>query len=294
MQTEKMNKLSTRKYELLLAMVISARATSFIFSKMILEDISPFNLLAIRFLISFCLLVLIFYKEMLKITKKTLISGLIIGFMFFITMSLEMLALEQADSSLVSLLENCAIIFVPMFEVMFFKKFPNKMTVFSTSIAMVGVVLLAMQQGNLSGGFTFGLLAGIAYALAIIVTDRLSHESESTLSVGIIQVGTMGIMSFIATLLFEQPQLPKNGTHWLMLAILIVVCTGFGFTLQPVAQRHVTAQRAGLFCAISPAIAALLGVVVLHEKLGIFGGIGLILILTSIVLPYINVFQNKR
>lgn len=95
-------------------------------------------------------------------------------------------------------------------------------------------------------------------------------------------------MAGIGTLLTEQPRLPQSGTQWLMIGVLIVVCTGFGFTLQPVAQKHVTAQRAGLFCVISPAIAAILGVVVLQEKIGIWGGIGFLLILTSIVLPYLK------
>lgn len=284
-----MDRLNSRKYELLLAMVIAARATSFIFSKMILKELSPFNLLAIRFLIAFCLLVLLFHKELLqKMTKRTLGAGVAVGMLFFLTMSFEMLALEQANSSLISLLENCAIIFVPILELLLYWKFPNKITICSTLTAMVGVVFLAIQQGNLSGGFTFGLMAGISYAFAIIVTDKLSHKIESALCIGIIQVGTMGFMAGIGTLLTEQPRLPQSGTQWLMIGVLIIVCTGFGFTLQPVAQKHVTAQRAGLFCAISPAIAAILGVVVLQEKIGILGGIGLLLILTSIVLPYLK------
>lgn len=284
-----MDKLNTRKYELLLAMVIASRATSFIFSKMILKELSPFNLLAVRFLIAFCFLVILFHKELFqKMTKQTLGAGVVIGILFFLTMSFEMLALEQANSSLVSLLENCAIIFVPILELVLFRKFPSRITVCSTLTAMVGVVFLAIQQGNLSGGFSFGLLAGLSYAFAIIVTDKLSHKIESALCVGIIQVGTMGLLAGTATLLFEQPKLPQSATQWLMIGVLIVVCTGFGFTLQPVAQKYVTAQRAGLFCAISPAIAAILGVVVLREKIGVLGTIGLLLILTSIVLPYLK------
>ena len=55
---------STKKYELLLIAVIAARATSFIFSKMILESLTPFNLLAVRFIIAFILLALIFNTSM--------------------------------------------------------------------------------------------------------------------------------------------------------------------------------------------------------------------------------------
>lgn len=193
---------SARSYELLLIAVIAARATSFIFSKMILESLAPFNLLAVRFIIAF--------------------------------------------------------------------------------------VLLALGQGELSGGFTWGLAAGLCYAAAIIVTERLSHGSTATLGIGIVQVGTMGVLSFLAMLLTETPQLPQSGSQWLMLAMLIIVCTGFGFTLQPMAQSHVSAARAGLFCAVSPAIAAILGVTVLGEPFGTLDVLGLVLILASIVMPYIK------
>lgn len=193
---------SARSYELLLIAVIAARATSFIFSKMILESLAPFNLLAVRFIIAF--------------------------------------------------------------------------------------VLLALGQGELSGGFTWGLAAGLCYAAAIIVTERLSHGSTATLGIGIVKVGTMGVLSFLAMLLTETPQLPQSGSQWLMLAMLIIVCTGFGFTLQPMAQSHVSAARAGLFCAVSPAIAALLGVTVLGEPFGTLDVLGLVLILASIVMPYVK------
>lgn len=59
---------------------------------------------------------------------------------------------------------------------------------------MLGVVLLALGQGELSGGFTWGLAAGLCYAAAIIVTERLSHGSTATLGIGIVQVGTMGVL----------------------------------------------------------------------------------------------------
>lgn len=219
---------SARSYELLLIAVIAARATSFIFSKMILESLAPFNLLAVRFIIAFVLLALIFNKAVRSLAARDLLAGTVIGTAFFITMACEMIALTQAASSLVSLLENCAIIFVPLLEILLYKKLPGKLTVISTGMAMLGVVLLALGQGELSGGFTWGL------------------------------------------------------------AMLIIVCTGFGFTLQPMAQSHISAARAGLFCAVSPAIAALLGVTVLGEPFGTFDVLGLVLILASIVMPYVR------
>lgn len=275
------------KYELLLAGIISARATSFIFSKMILQSMDKFNLLGIRFLLAFVLLALLFHKELRRLTKEAFFSGVLIGLCFYLTMSCEMAALKQADSSMVSLLENCAIIFVPLIKAVLSRTIPSRVTILSSMVAMTGVVLLALHHGNLGGGFSFGLLAALCYAMAILVTAKLTQGSSRTLGIGIIQVGTIGTLSMISSFVIEQPTLPQTGSQWLMLLMLVLVCTGFGFTLQPVAQSHVSAERAGLFCAINPAIAALLGVVILKEQLGVSGFFGILLILGSLMLPHI-------
>jgi len=280
---------SSKKYELLLAGVIAARATSFIFSKMLLQELSRFNLLGIRFTAAFLLLGLVFFKKLIGITKREILAGMGIGFMFFVTMSCELTALKEAESSLVSLLENCAIIFVPVFEWVFLRKKPTAIACAGSLIAMTGVFLLAVQKGSLSGGFSFGLLAAVSYAGAILVTSRLSRWGDS-FHIGFFQVGTIGALALAATFVTEGvPRLLHSPQQWTMLAMLVFVCTGFGFTLQPVAQAHVSAQTAGLFCAISPAIAAILGIFVLHETLGLTGCIGLILILGAIVLPHLPV-----
>ena len=73
-----------------------------------------------------------------------------------------------------------------------------------------------------------------------------------------------------------------------------VPLTGFGFTLQPVAQSHTTAQRAGLFCALSPACATLLGAAVLREHISVMGMCGIALILLSLLVPQLWQLAEKK
>ncbi len=69
----------------------------------------------------------------------------------------------------------------------------------------------------------------------------------------------MGLLALIAPARrFETPRLPQTGMEWGMVLALAIGCTGFGFTLQPVAQSHTSAERAGLFRALGPACATLL------------------------------------
>ncbi|MBQ3263227.1 MAG: DMT family transporter [Oscillospiraceae bacterium] len=114
----------------------------------------------------------------------------------------------------------------------------------------------------------------------MLTTARLTHGKLDALAAGIVQVGTIGLLGLVSAFLFESPRLPQGGTEWLGILALAVVCTGFGFTLQPVAQRGTTAERAGLFCAVNPMVAATLGAVFLHETLTAqsLAGMGLILL----------------
>lgn len=75
---------SARSYELLLIAVIAARATSFIFSKMILESLAPFNLLAVRFIIAFVLLALIFNKAVRSLAARDLLAAQLLAQLFLL------------------------------------------------------------------------------------------------------------------------------------------------------------------------------------------------------------------
>ena len=156
--------------------------------KLALADMGIFNLLAIRFLLAFILLAVIFRKRLGCTGKNELVSGAIVGLLFFLVMSSELTGLITTDSSTIALLENCAIIFVPLFTAVLHRKLPDMKTMLCACIAMMGVSCLTTQIGNLTAGMLFGLLAAALYAVAIIVTDKVSHRSTDTLCIDIVQL----------------------------------------------------------------------------------------------------------
>ena len=272
-----------RGAEILLILVLVARSTSFVMSKVAMN---PFNLLGVRFLLAFLLLFIPFGKRLVKIKKQTLLKGLLVGLAFFCVMTAELFTLRLTASSTSSFLENMAIVFVPIFEAVFLRRLPAKYySVAGVLISMTGIGFLTLEGGRivLGTGELIGILSGILYAVAIIITDRLSHNDDSLL-IGMVQVGTIGALGMIASFLFEQPTLPQGQTSWLMVIYLAVVCTGFGFTLQPVAQSRLTAERAGLLIAVSPVSSAIMGSIFLKEHLGISGMIGAILVVGGIII----------
>ncbi|MBP3232097.1 MAG: EamA family transporter, partial [Anaerovibrio sp.] len=73
--------------------------------------------------------------------------------------------------------------------------------------------------------------------------------------------------------------------------ILAVVCTAFGFTMQPIAQKPLSSETTGIICSVNPLTTAILGWLVLGENLGSMGLIGAMLILFGIIMP--NVTWSK-
>ena len=270
--------------ELLLSGVITARATSYLFSKLIMESMSMFNLLGIRFLLAFFLLAALFFKRIRVIDRKSFTSGIIMGCMYFLVMTAELSGLKRTSSGNVSFLENTAIVIVPLLQAVLLQRFPRWKAVISALLCLAGVGFLTIGSGLKFGvGEIFCMLAAFLYACTILITDRLTHSSIDSLAAGIIQVGTIGLLSLSASLLFEAPRLPAGILEWAGIVMLAVVCTGFGFTLQPVAQSGTTAERAGMFCALNPMVATILGIIFLQEAFTLQSAIGGGLILAGIL-----------
>ena len=287
--------MSERKAEVLMAAVIIARSTSYVFNKLGLGTMSAFNMLAVRFLLAFVLLAALFGKKAVRgLDRRTLAGGALVGFIFFLVMSCEMLALKTANSGTVSLLENLAIILVPLMESVLHRQWPKPVSLLCAAVAVCGVALLSMEDGgfHLGAGECIALLSAFLYAVGIIAIDRTSHKADS-FTLGVLEVGFLGLYALIASCLFESPRLPQTGSEWGVIAALAVVCTGFGYTLQPVAQSRIDASRASLFCALSPTFATIFGAILLHERVTALGYVGIVLILGSILLPHVPVHHKK-
>ncbi|MEI8321454.1 MAG: EamA family transporter [Alphaproteobacteria bacterium] len=280
--------MTRRNAELLLAALIIARSTSYILTKTGLEAMGPFTLLAIRFLLAFALLVMIFWKRFIHLQIQTLLRGMLLGLVFFAVMTAELFGLQTTSSSMTAFLENTAIVFVPIFEAILRKKLPTASVYISSAVTLLGVGLLTLHGNtvSLTQGELLCLLAALLYAAAIILTDRLAVKDDPFI-LGMLQVGFLGLFSLFAAFLFETPRLPSSGQEWAIIIALAIVCTGFGFTLQPVAQRYTSSERTGIFCALNPLVAAVLGWIILNERLGYQGIIGATLILLGLTASYL-------
>lgn len=288
--------MNERKGEFLVGLALALRGSSLLFSKIAMRTMGPFLLMGTRFLIAFVIIGAIFYKSLVKVTKKELVHCALLGFFFCLSMGFELKGLQTTNSSVTAFLEGAVVIVVPILTCIVGRKLPDRATVISSIVALIGVAFLTLKGGHL--GFTTGelfVLGGtIWYSITVLITDNAA-KNDDPMVVAIYQLLFIGVFGIIASFIFENPRLPQSATEWGAIMALALICSGVGFTLQPLGQKYTTAERAGLLAVFNPLSACVLGVIFLHEHLTLSVIIGAILIIASILSPlWMGIFEKKQ
>jgi drug/metabolite transporter (DMT)-like permease len=148
-------------------------------------------------------------------------------------------------------------------------------------LGFVGVAAL-LGLGTISGplgwaGVACMLIATLGYAIGPLIIQR--HLS------GLDPYGPLAASLAVASAVLLIPAIlafPTRMPSMLALssvAILGVVCTALAMLLMFYLVGHAGASRAAVITYINPAVAALLGVSLLHERLGLGGALAFVLIL---------------
>ena len=285
--------MNRTKAKLLLISVFVARGTSFLFSKTLMATLAPMSVLAVRFLLAFVILALVFHKKLLDCDRNSLRGGIILGVLYTVWMAFEMFGLCLIDSGVSSLIENMAIVLVPTFAAVLSRSFPQKKTMFCALLAVAGVGFLSFTQGGSASGrvgIILTIFAALTYAVCIMTTGNVSRNADP-LTVGMIQLGTMGVLSFAASLLTGSFEVAQSARQWLMMLLLVLLCSCFGFAFQPLGQKFLPAEEAAVLTAVNPFTASIMGILVANESISVSKIAGYILILSALVLYNIQTDQ---
>lgn len=149
------------------------------------------------------------------------------------------------------------------------------------AIGFIGVAAL-LGTGSISGplgwaGVGCMLLATICYAVGPLIIQRHLHGLDS--------IGPLAASLLVASVVLlipaavEFPSSLPSAKALISIAVLGVVCTAIAMLLMFYLVHHAGAARASVITYINPAVATLLGVLVLNEHLGLGGFIAFALIL---------------
>jgi DME family drug/metabolite transporter len=176
-------------------------------------------------------------------------------------------------------------VFAGLLEYVFRKRLPSRRWYLSTGIAVCGCLLLLLQSGDVRvdlAGVLLALTAGFSYAsYALAIKMLLPGRSPEDVTAVIFCLGAL----FLSPVLFSA-RLDWLGeiNGWLLMLHLGILATALSYWLFASGLKTVAASTAMTLSLAEPLTAAILGIVVVGERLALIPAAGLLLILSALLL----------
>jgi drug/metabolite transporter (DMT)-like permease len=183
---------------------------------------------------------------------------------------------------------------VPLFSAVIFRTRVKNAEKMGVTVALIGLILLTLKGvGGFNSGDFLTLAGAVCFAFHIITVGHFTNRTNS-IQFAIMQIGGVGLFSFVTSLIFEVPSLRFPVMTWLNMLFLAVFCTSAAFITQSIAQRYTTSTHTALIYINEPVFAAFFGYFVAGEILGVRGIIGGLLMLSGILIAELGADIGKR
>ena len=226
-----------------------------------------------------------------RFDRTTVVVGLVLGLLLYIGFILQTIGLVTTSSSRSGFITALYVVITPLLQPLFGRPAPSLGVWLSVLLIVVGLWLLIEPGG--SGGVTLGdvqtFLCAISFALFIIVLDRYGRRTEvlGLTWIQMLVVALCALLHMTITGSWSRPAehlIPSGTTPWLLLGYLAVCGTLFTMWGQNRFQPWTTPSRAAIIFTMESVFAALIGVFLLKEALGLAGALGGFLIVAGLLL----------
>ena len=282
-------------FVLLVFLLAVIRGSSYIFIKNIITIQSPFEIVFFRFFTTGIILLLFTIKQFKKVNRYDFIFGVLAGIFLFSAFAFQTYGIKYTTVSKQSFLKSLYIIFIPLFNFIFFKKKISKEIAFLFFIILIGVFFISFQdfknfEISLNLGDILTLLCALGFSLNIITLSKTEKYNVNIINITVIQMLIIGILSLIFQFIIEKSRIGFSINFSLI--YLIIVCTMLNFTIQNISQKYISAHIIGLILSLESIFGTFFAVIFLNENINSNFIIGTFLITVSIVL--VQFFNNKR
>lgn len=254
--------------DILLGLTALIWGFGFVGAHMALEaQITPAQVLTGRFLLATVLLVLIFPRQVRRITLPVAKSGALLGVLLFFAFAAQTIGLKYTTPSKNAFITAINVIIVPFLYWAFQKTRPDGWSIAGAVVAVLGMSLLTLSEGL--SGFNLGdaltLVCAVLFAMQIVYTGHAARL-HSPVQLNFMQMLVAFILSLIYMLIENQPiQWSPQGIFGV--AYLGVMSTTLAFLLQSFGQKYTTATKAAIILSMESVFGTVFSVIFTGEVL---------------------------
>ncbi|WP_141604009.1 DMT family transporter [Terrilactibacillus laevilacticus] len=250
--------------DLSLLLVAIVWGSSYLATKIVLTELDVYPFLFIRFFLTIILMVLFTYKQLIKASKQTWITGMVFGLFLAGIFTSETWGIQYTSASNAGFLISLFVVFTPLVESLMFKEKIRFGILVAVILSVIGTFFLTMKSGyTFNIGDLLILLAALLRAIQMTVTQKMTkgHVMDSgaltTIQLGVVAI-VMGILSLSNGDGYSFFSLSLK--FWFLTAYLAIFCTLLAFYIQLTLIRRTSPTRVGLLMGTEPVFSALFAV----------------------------------
>ena len=234
-------------------------------------------------------------------SKKSLLKGgVCCGIALFIATSLQQYGISlypegAGASGRAGFITALYVVLVPCVSAVLFKKRIHPLVWCGVLLAVFGMYRLCFSEGfsRLYMGDVLIFMCALCFCGHILVIDHFVAESNGIL-LSAIQFLTMGTLSFMAMLIFEEPDLDAVLQSIASVLYLGIMSSGVAYTLQVIGQKHTEPTVASILMSLESVFALVGGWLILGEKLSPAELFGCGLVFAAIIVAQLPGFIKKQ
>lgn len=286
-----------KKYvgELSLTIVAIIWGSGFVASAAALEHYTPYQILAIRFLIGALLLGVVFFGKLKKIKKSTLLKGSVLGIFLYLAFAFQTVGLQYTTPSKNAFLTAVNVVIVPFIAYFIYKRKMDRFELFGAILAISGVGAISLKlTAEVNIGDLLTLVCAVGFAFHIFYTTQFVKDEDPIL-LTLVQMAAAAIFGFAIVLFKGETAFSMNTEGVSNVLYLGVFSTSLAFLLQTFAQKFTTETSAAIILSTEAFWGMVFSIILLSEVITLKMIIGAILILFAILISETKLkFFKKR
>ena len=245
----------------------------------------------------FVLIYIIYNKEMLKVSLRSLIKFAFIGLIIALHWLAFFSAVKVSNVSITLAMMSTGAFFASFLEPVFFKRKIISYEVIFGLIVIIGLYIIFKVESEYLSGILFALLASFLGALFSIFNGMLvKSNNASVISFYELLFGVLFITIYVlVTDGFDNTFFKLSGSDWTYLIILASICTAYAFIASVHVMKWISPYTLMLTTNMEPIYGILLALLILGEKeyMSPTFYVGAIIILITVVLNGIIKTRKK-
>lgn len=260
----------------ILMLVAAIWGSGFIAQSVATESMGPATFNAVRYLVGFLLLcALLKFLRRARPTRQECTGGVWLGLVMTAAAWLQQHGIEDTTTARAGFFTGLYVLIVPLAGLLFAQR-PRAAHIIGAVVAVVGLWVLTMDspgtetgqpaRTGLRKGDPYIIACAVLWALHVALTGKLAPKADP-LRLAAVQFVVVALCSAAVALPLETDRFTLTSDGVLALTYSSVLVIAVAFTLQIVAQRDAPPTHAAVLMSLEAVFAAVLGLLILGERL---------------------------